>query len=182
MRGLTRNQLPLILAAVALLAVSLVFVVLYSQAESHQAAVATDITRTEANIARMSVDYDIDRLTAELALLQTELAKAPIPTTVDNVAVFQDVHEAAVKARVEYSYDYENKPLTIGTTRYTAMTFDIETSVPVRIGRIVNFLSLLEDLRETDYNTLRITDISLTLSEADTWDVEFTIQIIVQGE
>ena len=179
MRGLTRNQLLLTLAAVVLLVVGIVFVVLYFQAGSHQAAVAEDIDKTEANIARMTVDYDIDRLAAELALLQTDLADAPIPTTVDNVAVFQDVHEAAVTAKVEYDYEYNDKPIKIGNTPYTAMTFDIDTSGT--LVRIIRFLGLLEDMSESDYPTLRITGIELGLGASEIWDVSFTIQIIVQG-
>ncbi|MBE0415120.1 MAG: hypothetical protein IBX36_01065 [Dehalococcoidia bacterium] len=179
MRGLSRLQLILILGVVALVAVNIVLVVFYFQAESHQAAVASDIEETQASIARMSVNYDIDRLAAELVLLQGELAKAPIPTTVDNVEVYDAIHLAAVKARVNYDYEYKTKSVTIGQTRYTAMTFEIDTSGTLL--RIIRFLGLLEDLRETDYNTLRITDINLDLSAPDTWHVEFTIEIIVQG-
>jgi len=179
MRGLTRNQLVLILVAVVLVAVSVVFVVLWLQAQSYQAAVIRDIEKTQANIARMSVDYDIDRLSRELAALEADLAEAPIPTEVDNVEVFDDIHEAAVKAKVDYDYEYKDKPVTIGDTGYTAMTFEIVTSGSLK--KMIKFLSLLEDLRETDYNTLRITDIELDLDESDTWDVQFDIEIIVQG-
>jgi len=179
MKGLSRVQLILILLLVALVAVNAVLVVLYTQAEAHQANVAEDIERTEASIVFMSYEYDIDRLTAELALLDADLADAPIPKTVNNVEVYDDIHEAAVKAKVTYDYEYQDKSVTLGQTRYTAMTFEIDTSGTLL--RIVRFLSLLEGLRETDYPTLRITNVELDLSEAETWDVAFKIEIIVQG-
>ena len=180
MRGLTRNQLLLVLAAVALLAVSVVFVAFYFQAVSHKSAVASDIERTQANIERMSWDNDVDRLARELAPLQRDLAEAPIPTEVDNVEVFDDIHEAAVRAKLDYDYEYKGaKSVTIAGTRYRAMTFEIDTSGS--LTRLIKFLGLLEDLRDTDYDTLRITDVELDLS-GDVWDMEFDIEIIIQGE
>jgi|GEM_PF-4883497 len=179
MRGLTRNQLVLVLAIVVLLIVGVVFGVFYYQAVSYKAAVAKDIEQTEANIERMSWDNDVDRLSRELAPLQSQLAEAPIPITVDNVAVFDAIHLAAVKAKVEYDYGYDNKSLTIAGTRYTAMTIEIDTSGTTR--QIIRFLDELEKLRESDYDTLRITDIELNLRASDTWSVEFNIEIIIQG-
>jgi len=175
--GLTRNQLLLVLAAVAMLVVSIVFGVFYYQAVSHKAAVARDIEQTEEGIARMSWDNDVDRLARELAPLITQLAEADIPTTVDNVEVFDDIHMAAVSAKLDYDYEFKGtKSVTIAGTPYQAMTFEIETSGS--LTRTIKFLGLLEEL---DYDTLRITDVELDLGAADTWDVDFNIEIIIQG-
>jgi len=184
-RGLTRNQLLLVLAAVALLAVTVVFGVFYYQAVSHKAAVASDIEETQANIDRMmssdrQLTHDVDLLQRMLAPLQRDLAEAPIPTEVDNVEVFDDIHEAAVRAKLDYDYEYKGaKSITIAGTRYQAMTFEIDTSGS--LTRLIKFLGLLEDLRDTDYDTLRITNVELDLS-GDVWGMEFDIEIIIQGE
>lgn len=177
MRRITRNQLVLVLAIVALLVVSVVFGVFYYQSVSHKAAVARDIEETEANIERMSWDNDVDRLSRELAPLQSQLAEAPIPITEDNVEVFDDIHEAGVKAKLDYDYEYKGaKSVTISGTRYYAMTFEITSSGS--LTRVIKFLGLLEEL---DYDTLRITGVELNLGASDTWGVEFNIEIIIQG-
>lgn len=182
MRRLPRFQTIVIVAVAALLVMNVVFVVLYVQKASARAGLESDIAAIEQEIAILeSLPTTIDNLERELDAIEEELAAAPIPKEIDNKEVVDSIIKAAQKAKLKSGYTCEmEEPKTerIGENDYQAITYHMTTTE--RLSRLIKFLNLLEE--DEQYNTLKIDNIKLSFVEEKTWDLEFDMVFIIQGE
>lgn len=181
MRGLTRNQLILIVAAAVLVIGNILLLVFNIQAQGYRAALDLTIQEVEESIAWMTLHYDIDQLENQLAAAQQDRAEAPVPLSddIDNPEVYDFIFEAAAGAKVHNDYDYEYKGIDqVVINGHEYQVFAWEITVTAKLSRIIEFIGLLEEGGQ--YDTLRITNIDFELQEGDIWEAVFDIEIVVQ--
>ncbi len=186
MKKLSRTQLILIAAIVALLVVNVIFATGYLGAVSRKADLESDIEDKEAQIASMQVLYNIDALNRQLAEAERQLAEeAPFPQEIKTTDMARSIDETARQADITC---YQFNPgavstTTVGGNTYSVKPYAIAVTKPPgeRLSRIINFLRLIEELREEQYKTLKINNIELTdYAKEGIWNLEFNIEVIIR--
>lgn len=186
MRGLSRLQTILIIATVAVLLGSVLFIFLgYLPKASASSDIESDITAAEMEIARLEwVRGEIDKNEDKLADIMEELAEVPIPNGVDSREVLNSVIEAVKDAKVLLeSLEHEDKPSgsSIGEHAYQTDEYHISCSSEIK-ERLIKLLGLIRELRdEEQYKTLLIEGIEFDVEEGANM-LEFDIMIIIQPE
>lgn len=163
-----------VVIAVALLVVSIMFLMQWQSAKDDKAALETQRNTAEVNLVVTRAQYDLDKLRAE----EAELARRPeFPSAVPIVDLSLFLAEGAYQSRV--TLDKVVPPVKIGTENIGGKNYPAyETKVTVTGGlnQIVLFLKYLEG---GAFTSLMIQDVSCTSTGA-VWQAELTVVVISQ--
>jgi hypothetical protein len=182
MRGVSRFQLILIVAVVALIAVNVFLAWGYFGAINTKADLEKDIVTKEQSIDYLEGLYNIGALTNQLAEAERKLAEeAPIPERIDPLELVDKIIYVVQKAGID-TYTFKpagSSQVQIGNNMYTGITYTISTAE--RLSVLVKFLELLEGIEFGDppHDTVRVTDIRLSPT-GEIWSLSCKLVIIVQ--
>ena len=184
--GLNVTHLILIVISVILLAVSIYLLIANFQGTSEKADTERDIKLKQQQIANIGEIPSVSTLQQELERVLEEYENLPFPVEVNNVDVAYHIIQAAADSNIAcFEYAPDDKGATsIGERSYTDNKYTLSRSgggsaAGEKINRIINFL---ENLEELPYDTLSITDLSMSASEgSDLWTFDLSISILSQS-
>lgn len=176
MMRISRFQLILIVAVVALLGVNVFLAIGYFSAVSRKASLQSEIDIKERAIAAMPTDADISHLQNQKAAAEQRLREeALIPAEIDPLE--PHIIDVMQRAGIDF-YNFnpgKEGQEKIGGGTYTAHTYSI-TDVTERLSELIDFLELIEEL---PYDTLYIRNVKFT-SIGEVWTLQFNLVIITQ--
>ena len=182
MKRINRLQIILMLATVGLLALSVLFIIGYFQATGKTPDLEKEIKQTQDQISMLEGSCNLSEANQRLEELQQRLVtESPFPEgPLDSKEVMNDLVSVVNDANVDLnSLRFGGSAaMGIGNGSYTANNFEIECSTDEgREDRFIVLLELFEELREEDYDTLLIDDVSLPGGASE---ISFGITIITQ--
>jgi len=183
-KGISVAQLILIVVGVIILALTIYFAVSYFSARNSKADLNRDIQLKQQQIANIGGPENISALLSQLEEAQQNLVdESPFPQEINNADIANLVILAAREANLtcfQYAPATDEGQSTINDRAYTDNRYSISSNGIDDQGektiRIINFLKNLEDL---PYNTVGLSQLSLTDSEGDgTWFLSFVLSIL----
>ena len=176
---MSRNQYILIVVCIVLLVVNVFLVMQYMSAVSHKSEVEADIEDTLEAIEKLEGKYNIADLKARRDdWLQKIATESPFPASIDEKKVTYDLIDIVRRSYVTgYQIDPRGtKATNINGHSYHVQTFAVTLTPGEELRRIINFISLIEEL---DYPTLKNDKFGL-VAGTNLWQLNFEVQIVAQ--
>lgn len=181
MKRFSRLQIILAVATVALLALSVWFIIGYFSADSKTAQLKKDIATKQTQINNLAI-CDINDKNMQLEeCISKRATQSPFPAKpYDNKEMTDAIIGVVADARVQLeslSHGGQSS-LQLGATTYKTDNYHLTCSVDEGKGTsLIVLLELFEELREEKYNTLLIQNVQLPTSKTD---ISFDIGIVTQ--
>ena len=164
MKRPTPFQWLLVFVAAGLVALSVYMVVLTVQHASAAADVEDQITSVEAEIIKVSGQYNVLALQAELNQLEDEMEESQFPATddVENIQVLDLIISAEHNAGLQVESFVPDTPIVVylngSAIEYKAFPYDVSVSA-AGVPQLYAFLDDVES--NAPYQTLVIDDVEL---------------------
>jgi len=181
MKRFSRLQLILTVATVALLALSVWFVIGYFSADSKTAKLEKDIVNKQRQINSLTTCDINDKNTQLDECMNKVETQSPFPAEpYDNKEITDAIIGVVADARVNLErLDHTSQSsIPLGNTTYKTDNYTLACSVDEGKGAsLIVLLELFEELREEKYNTLLIQNVQLPAGRTQ---ISFEIRIVTQ--
>lgn len=164
MKKPTQFQLLLMVVVAALLGLSVYIAVVIFQQASAAADIGEQIALVDKDIAKVSSQYDVDALEAELQELESQVEESQFPGAddVENVIVLDLVITAEHNATVQIASFAPDTPKVVylsgSGTQYLAYPYEVVVTA-AGLPQVYSFLGEVEG--NTPYATLVVNDVEV---------------------
>jgi hypothetical protein len=181
MKRFSRPQIILALTAVILLALSIVFIIGYFNADSKTAKLKKDIVTKQTQINNLATCDINDKITQLDECMNKLATQSPFPAqSYDSAEVMNAIIGVVADARVQLeTLDHTGQGgMQLGATTYSVGNYHLQCSTDEGKGKnLIVLLELFEELREEKYNTLLVSNVQLPTGRTQ---ISFDIRIVTQ--